>query len=100
MTLVSSPSDVHEEAYNISHAAARNTVQREFGLLKLLFIYLEKKIRTKLETTQAIIVASFVLHNIAVQLRLVIPEKEEGEVQGNPANHALQRQTEGSVRPS
>lgn len=49
---------------------------------------LGKKIRDKLETTQAIIVASFVLHNLAVQTRLVIPE-EEREMQGNPANHAL-----------
>lgn len=89
MTPVSSSSDAHEEACSFSHAATRNTVERAFRVLKRRFSYLGKKIRTKLETTQAIIVASFVLHDIAVQTRLVIPE-EEGEVQGNPANHALQ----------
>lgn len=77
----------HEEAYNYLHAATRNTVEPAFGVLKRRFSYLRKKIRTQLETKQVIIVASFVLHNIAVQTRLILPE--EGELQENLNNHAM-----------
>lgn len=88
LTPVPNPSDAHEEAYNYAHAATRNTVERAFGVLKRRFSYLGKKMRTELETSQAIIVAAFVLHNIAVQTRLILPD--EMLMQDNPNNRALQ----------
>lgn len=77
LTPVSSPQNAHEEAYNLSHARTRNTIERAFGVLKRRFSYLGKKIRTELETTKAIIVACMVLHNIAVKSKLILPEGDE-----------------------
>ncbi|XP_050724404.1 putative nuclease HARBI1 [Eriocheir sinensis] len=71
---VSVPTNEHERAYNNSHTHTRNTVERAFGVLKRRFGYLGKKVRTNLDTTKAIIVAAMVLHNIAVQTRLVLPQ--------------------------
>lgn len=87
LTPVLSPSNDKEVAYNRSHARTRNTVERAFGVLKRRFGYLGKPIRTHLETTKAIIVASVVLHNIAVQTRVVLPE--EGDLEENIDQHVL-----------
>lgn len=84
LTPVPSPSDAHEKAYNYSHAATRNTVERAFGVL-VKFGYIGK---TKLETTQEIIIPAFVLHNIALQTRLILPG--DVELEDSPNNHALQ----------
>lgn len=84
LTPVASPSNAQEKAYNLSHARTRNTVERAFNVLKKRFAYLGKKIRTEFETTKAIIVASIVLHNIAVQTKLILPKDGELEEENNP----------------
>ena len=70
LTPLLSPNSPQEERYNASHVKTRNTVERAFGVLKRRFSYLGKSMRTNLETTKAIIVASVVLHNIAVKTRI------------------------------
>lgn len=70
LTPLLAPNSVHEVNYNTSHIKTRNTIERAFGVLKRRFSYLGKCMRTNLETTQAVIVASVVLHNIAVQTKL------------------------------
>lgn len=70
LTPLLSPNNPQEERYNASHIQTRNTIEIAFGVLKRRFSYLGKTIRTNLETTKAIIVASAVLHNIAVNTRL------------------------------
>ena len=74
LTPVASPCNAQERSYNNSHTRTRNTVERAFGVLKRRFGYLGKKVRTALDTTKTVIVAAIVLHNIAVETRLVLPQ--------------------------
>ena len=74
LTPVASPCNAQERAYNNSHTRTRNTVERAFGVLKRRFGYLGKNVRTALDTTKNIIVSALVLHNIAVETRLVLPQ--------------------------
>ncbi|KAG7174909.1 nuclease HARBI1-like 16 [Homarus americanus] len=53
----------------------RNTIERAFGVLKRRFAHLGSTIRTKINTIKAIIVSSFVLHNIAIMTRVLLPEE-------------------------
>lgn len=80
LTPLMNPNGPKEEAYNRSHIKTRNTIERAFGVLKRRFCYLGTTMRTQLITTQAIIVASAVLHNIAINTRLNV-EEEGGEIQ-------------------
>lgn len=67
LTPLINPDGPHEEAYNKSHIKTRNTIEKALGVLKRRFRYLDTTMRTNLDTTKAIIVASAVLHNIAIQ---------------------------------
>ncbi|XP_066984532.1 putative nuclease HARBI1 isoform X2 [Macrobrachium rosenbergii] len=84
LTPLPNPTGRSEEAYNISHSRTRNTVERAFGVLKRRFGYLGGRVRTNLETTKAIIVASMVLHNIAVRTRVIRVENEQMAVHEEP----------------
>ena len=55
-----------EDLYNESLIRTRNTVERCFGVLKRRFPVLAMGIRVKITTVQSIIVATAVLHNIAL----------------------------------
>lgn len=59
------PSNDIEELYNESIIRTRNPVERSYGVLKRRFPVLSCGSRLKLETTQAVIVACCVLHNLA-----------------------------------
>lgn len=52
-----------EKNFNLSLARTRNIIERSFGAWKKKFFYLSLAIRTKLETTQAAIIACAVLWN-------------------------------------
>lgn len=75
MTLVGSPntvidpaSGIYEEAvakYNESLIRTRNTVERSYGVWKRRFPILATGINVKITSSQSIIVATAVLHNIA-----------------------------------
>ncbi|XP_045105462.1 putative nuclease HARBI1 isoform X2 [Portunus trituberculatus] len=86
LTPVSAPRDAHERAYNISHSQTRKVIERAFGVLKRRFGYLGMKMRTDLDTTKAIIVACFVMHNIGVKSKLVLPDDLEDDNQINVPN--------------
>lgn len=60
----------HEKAYNRSHIQTHSTIEKAFSILKKRFVYLTTPMRTKLDTTKAIIVASVVLHNVAIHSRI------------------------------
>ena len=64
-----------EERYNKAHKSTRNLVERSFGTLKRRFHVLHSEIRMAPDRVCIIIVACFVLHNIAVRLRE--PEVED-----------------------
>lgn len=70
-TPLPNPLTQQEERYNVNYIKTRNTVERAFGVLKKRFAYLGKVMRTDLDSTKAILVASFILHNLAVTTRLL-----------------------------
>lgn len=67
LTPLINPTTQQEENYNRAHKRTRNIVERVFGLWKRRFPCLSRMLRTKLETTNAIICACAVLHNISIQ---------------------------------
>ncbi|XP_023209585.1 putative nuclease HARBI1 [Centruroides sculpturatus] len=66
MTPLLNPTTNTEVKYNAAHIKTRNTVERLFGIWKSRFPCLRFGLRTKLETSLVIIVATGVLHNIAI----------------------------------
>ncbi|XP_063222478.1 putative nuclease HARBI1 [Bacillus rossius redtenbacheri] len=71
------PATRAELRYNSSHKATRNTIERTFGVLKRRFPILAMKLRVKLDTVLQVIVATAVLHNIAIA-------SKEGEAPVDP----------------
>ncbi|KAI5701642.1 hypothetical protein M8J75_011671 [Diaphorina citri] len=63
------PSNIHERNYNKAQIKTRNTVERQYGVWKRRFPCLKFGLRTKMETSLSIIVATAVLHNIAIMTR-------------------------------
>ena len=63
MTPIRDPQTRPQRNYNVSQIRTRNTVERMFGTWKRLFPCLSTTIRTKLQTTLTIIVATAVLFN-------------------------------------
>ncbi|XP_030767134.1 putative nuclease HARBI1 [Sitophilus oryzae] len=57
---------VAETNYNSAHIQTRNCIERSFGVWKRRFACLSLGLRTKLETSLLVIVATAVLHNIAL----------------------------------
>ena len=60
MTPLADPQTQPERRYNVAQIRTRNTVERMFGVWKRMFPCLSTCLRTKLETTLTIIVASAV----------------------------------------
>ncbi|CAG5026751.1 unnamed protein product [Parnassius apollo] len=65
LTPLLNPSSVADNRYNEAcNIKTRNTIDRCFGVWKRRFPILSLKIRVAMQTTQAIIIATSVLHNI------------------------------------
>ena len=69
LTPLQSPSTEGEMKYNAAHIQTRNTVERSFGVWKRRFPAMSLGMRTTLNTTLAVIVATAVLHNIAIETK-------------------------------
>ncbi|KAK3866822.1 hypothetical protein Pcinc_027669 [Petrolisthes cinctipes] len=65
-TPISSPSTDKERNYNASHLKTWSCIERAFSILKSRFAVLTTPIRTEMATTHNLIIATFVLHNIAM----------------------------------
>ena len=63
------PQTRSEERYNGAHKTTRCIIERSFGVLKRRFHILHCEIRMAPDRACTMIVACFVLHNIAVSLR-------------------------------
>lgn len=63
-----------ESLYNESIIRTRNVVERQYGVWKRRFPILKNGINLKLETAMNVIVATAVLHNIAIAMREEIPQ--------------------------
>lgn len=83
MTPLHDPMLAEEILYNEAHIRTRNVVERSYGIWKRRFPILRLEMRLKMETIQAIIVATAVLHNIAIDNRDEEPVEEEILVEDN-----------------
>ncbi|KAL0879679.1 hypothetical protein ABMA27_003394 [Loxostege sticticalis] len=70
------PESENEMNYNRAHIKTRNTIERCIGVWKRRFPVLALKIRLCLETTQAVVIATSVLHNICRRMNLEELEPE------------------------
>ncbi|XP_064638268.1 putative nuclease HARBI1 [Lineus longissimus] len=69
MTPFRNPDGLAENAYNRSHKRTRSVVERMFGIWKRKFPCLKEGILVKLDTSMAVITATAILHNIAIDLK-------------------------------
>lgn len=69
LTPLTNPITAAEQSYNAAHVCARNCIERTNGMLKRRFPCLKYGMRLNLDNTQAVIVATVVLHNIAIMTR-------------------------------
>jgi hypothetical protein len=76
LTPLLTPRNRSEETYNNAHKVTRNTIERSFGVLKRRFPCLAIGIRLAMNRILAVIVATMVLHNIAVELKDEEPEED------------------------
>ena len=77
LTPVINPTTAAESTYNAAHVLARNCIERTNGMLKRRFPCLKYGMRLHLENILPVIVATVVLHNIAVLTRDEDPEDDE-----------------------
>ena len=83
LTPYSNPRAPHENRFNEAHARTRNCVERVFGIMKRRFSVLATPIRTKLASRSDIIVATAILHNIAVRNNLPLEEGPDVRMEVN-----------------
>ena len=73
LTPLLEPQTEKQQRYNAAHIRTRDTIERCFGMWKRRFAILNH-LRTKLETSKRIIIATAVLHNFAVNTGVPLPE--------------------------
>ncbi|KAJ8926493.1 hypothetical protein NQ314_021138 [Rhamnusium bicolor] len=88
LTPLINPANQREENYNRAHKSTRNIVERVFGMWKWKFPCLSRMLRTKIQTTMAMVCACAVLHNISIQQNEE-PELAEPAVEEIPINNMI-----------
>jgi len=89
LTPLNTPTTGPERAYNSAQTLARNCIERAIGMLKRRFPALKYGLRLKLSNTLHVIVATVVLHNIAVTLGEEEPD-DDAQLQQYVAQKRLQ----------
>jgi hypothetical protein len=74
------PNNQAENLFNESLVRTRNVVERSYGVWKQRFPGLALGLKLKVETIQAVIVATAILHNTAVDERDILPPVTRQEV--------------------
>lgn len=77
MTPLANPNNRVENLYNESQIRKRNCVERHIGVWKMRFLSLLYGLRCKLETSLVIVVATGILHNIAIDMNEELPPAPE-----------------------
>lgn len=83
MTKLHETQNRSENLYNESLIRTRNVVERQYGVWKRRFPILHFGLRLQLHTAMAVIVATAVLHNIAIEMKEAIPEDWLHEAENN-----------------
>lgn len=89
LTPINNPTTAGERSYNAAQILARNCIERTNGMLKRRFPALKYGLRLKLSNTLPVIVATVVLHNIAVVLGDDEPDDDQ-ELQQYVAERRLE----------
>lgn len=79
-----------EQLYNQSHIRTRNVIERFFGVLKRRFPVLAYGCRLKLSTSLTIIVATCILHNIAMSMGNINPPPLPDELDEHILNQLIE----------
>ena len=74
LTKLSHVNNAAENLYNEALIRTRNTVERSYGVWKRRFPVLAQGMNVKLERVEAIVVATAVVHNIACDMKEVVPQ--------------------------
>ena len=90
VTPFTNPRDSPERRFNVAHSKTRTTVERLFGVWKRRFPCVAAGLRTKVETSLTIIIATAVLHNFARHHNLPEPMEESLEVPPAPEEEPIQ----------
>jgi len=77
LTPLLNPTTAAERRYNAAHVSARNCIERTNGMLKRRFPCLKYGMRLRLDNILPVIVATVVLHNIAVLTRDEDPDDDD-----------------------
>jgi hypothetical protein len=77
LTPINNPTTRPDKLYNAAQILARNCIERTNGILKRRFPALKYGMRLSLENTLPVIVATVVLHNIAVILGDELPDDDQ-----------------------
>ena len=83
MTPLLDPRTSSERRYNFAHISTRSTVERMFGVWKQRFRCLRTPIRTKMQNTLTIVVATACLHNYAMRRGEVVNIDASDETNSN-----------------
>ncbi|GJQ85987.1 hypothetical protein Trydic_g10263 [Trypoxylus dichotomus] len=86
MTKLQEARTAAENLYNESIIRTRNVVERQYGVWKRRFPILRFGMRLNLDRVMAIIVATAVLHNIAIYMKDPLPNKDHEEEPDNVNN--------------
>lgn len=95
LTPFRTPNNPPERRYNFAHAKTRSTIERVFGVWKRRFPCLKLGLLLKLSTIMSTIVATAVLHNIAIDIQEPDPDDDsdafdtEDAFEINFAPHAM-----------
>ena len=73
LTPLLQPQTRAEVRYNRSHIRTRNCIERMYGIWKRRFPVLSMGLRVRIQNALTIIIATAVLHNIAIQTNDIIP---------------------------
>lgn len=66
LTPIQNPTTDQQNVYNVKHKSTRNLVERAIGIWKKRFPVIAVKMRQRIKNSLRVIVATAVLHNIAV----------------------------------